>query len=291
VEGLSGSSDPKGHIALLNKLRTNPEFNEYYINRMSDMWNTVFSCDNMLTRLDSIITLLSPEMTEHANRWSGTYQEWWDNAQDLRDFISLRCNNMATGMINCYNLTGPYNLTINTDPAGAGTVQLNTLTLNQFPWSGTYFGNINTNLTATANTNYSFTNWSANTQVFTPNSTSADVDLTLTSGDSIVAHFISTTSLPEMPGLDPSVSVSPTVFSQEAFVKIYLPENAAVSLKLFTVSGAEVLDLNTGGAELLAGLHTFSLRMPAQGAAAGVYLLDFRSDGYRKNVKLIYNPE
>ena len=291
VEGLSGGSDPEGHIELLNKLRTNPDFDEYYINRQIDLWNTVFTCDHMLSTLDSIINLLTPEMTQHATRWGGTYQEWYDNAQEMRDFISQRCNNLAGGMITCYSLTGPYDITINTDPAGAGTVQLNSLNLTQFPWSGSYFGNINTSLTATADSVHAFTNWSANSQVFNPSPTAVDVDLTLTGNDSIVAHFISTVSLPEIAGTNPSVYVYPTVVSENTTVDFYLPQTAPVTMKLYTLLGAEVMMVNENEAVMSPGKYQLNLNLGSSGLRSGIYLLDFIAGDYHKSIKIIYNPE
>lgn len=286
-----GLNDPKGHIDLLNKLRTNPEFDEYYINRQIDLWNTVFSCDNMLTKLDSIINLLSPEMAMHATRWNGTYTEWYNNAQDLRAFIVTRCNNLPNGFISCYGLTGPYNLTLNTDPVGAGTMQLNSLNITQFPWSGTYFGNINTNLTVFPDSNYAFTNWTSNSQVFNPSNTALDVDLSITSTDSIVAHFILTSALPEIPGTNPSVGVYPTVFSGNTTVDFYLPETAPVSMKLYSLLGAEVLKVGGQGTMMQPGKYTVSLDLGGSSLPAGIYMLDFTAGKYRKNIKIIYTPE
>jgi hypothetical protein len=291
VETLSGSSDPKGHIALLNKLRQNPEFNRYYINRQIDLWNTVFSCDHMLNQLDSIIAILDPEMPAHATRWSGTYSGWVTNHQALRNFISTRCNNLATGLMGCYNLTGPHQLTLNTDPQGAGNIQLNSLNLTSFPWTGTYFGNITTSITASANGNYGFVNWTPGNQNFNPGTTSAAVDFNLSSTDSIVAHFTSTTLLPEVKGADPSVMVYPTIFQNQATVEFYLSEKAPVQIRLYTMTGSEVLKMGSNGMEMPSGNYTMELNLAGTSLPAGVYFLDFVAGNFRKNVKLIYAPD
>jgi hypothetical protein len=291
VEGLSGSSDPKGHIALLNHLRTNPDFDQYYISRQIDLWNTVFSCDKMLATLDSVIAVLDPEMTQHATRWAGTYSEWYQNAQDLRTFISQRCNNLSGGFMNCYNLTGPFNITLNTDPANSGSIQLNSLNLTQFPWTGTYFGNLTTNLTTTANTNYNFVNWTSNSQVFNPGATSADVDLNLTSSDSIVAHFISSTALPEVPGMDPSVSAYPTVFSNETTIDFYLPETQSVSIKLISLLGSENIQLTDPAVLLHPGNYKIAVNLAGKNLSSGIYMLEFNSGNYHKSLKVIYSPQ
>jgi hypothetical protein len=289
VETLSGSSDPKGHIALLNKLRTNPTFNRYYINRQIDLWNTVFGCDNMLAKLDSIINLLSPEMIAHSNRWNGTYTEWYNNAQDLRSFIVTRCNNLSTGLMNCYSLTGPYQLTLNTDPVGAGNVQLNSLNISNFPWTGTYFGNIQTSIAANANTGYSFNGWTPGGQVFNPGITNPGVTFTLSSTDSITAHFTGSTFLPEVPEANPSVSVLPNMFSESASIELYIPAKSQVSMSLYSVDGKKIMTLQDN-AGLSSGLHQFDLNLSGSSLNSGIYFLEMISGGFRQTVKLVYNP-
>jgi len=289
VETLSGSSDPKGHIALLNKLRTNPTFNRYYINRQIDLWNTVFSCDNMLSTLDSIINILSPEMTAHANRWNGTYAEWYNNAMDLRDFVSTRCNNLSTGLMNCYSLTGPYQLTLSTDPVGAGTVQLNSLNISNFPWTGTYFGNILTSISANANTGYTFNGWTPGSQVFNPGITAPGVTFTLSSADSIIAHFTGSTFLPEVPDATPSLTVMPNLFSSNTTIEVYLPSKSNVQLSLYSMDGKKVMEL-TDNASLTSGLHSFELDMSGSSLPAGLYFLELVSGSHRKTTKVVYAP-
>lgn len=291
VEGLSGNSDPKGHILLMNKLRTNPEFNTYYINRQIDLWNTVFSCDNMLTTLDSIITLLSPEMTQHAGRWSGNYTEWYNNAQTLRTFVSNRCNYMSTGFTSCYNVTGPRTLVLNTDPAGAGTIQLNSLNITNFPWTGQYFGNITTSLTATANANYAFTNWTPGTQVFNPGTLASSVQFDLSAPDSIVAHFISSTQLQEIPGADPSITLYPSLVQSQASIEIYLAEKSVVTMKLYSILGDEIMAVGNQGVEMMPGLHKMNLDLSSTSLGSGIYFLDFIAGDYKKTVKFMYSPE
>jgi hypothetical protein len=289
VETLAGSSDPKGHIALLNKLRTNPSFNRYYINRQIDLWNTVFSCDNMLAKLDSIINILSPEMTAHANRWNGTYTEWYNNAQDLRDFIVTRCNNLSNGLMSCYSLTGPYQLTLNTDPVGAGNVQLNSLNISNFPWTGTYFGNIQTSITASANSGYSFTGWTPGSQVFNPGVSNPAVTFSLTSADSITAHFSGSTFLPEVPETSPSITAMPSVFNDHTTIELYLPSKSTVALNLYSVDGRKVMTLEEN-AGLTSGLHKFELNLATSSCSNGIYFLEMVSGNHRQTIKLVYNP-
>ena len=214
-EGLNGNSDPDDHIGVLLALRQNAGFNQYYISRQHDLWNTTFRCDYMLAQFDSTAAVIDPEMAMHGNRWSGTYIEWTQNVADLRDFIEARCTTLIPGWQNCYNLNGPYDVVVDADPPGAGYVNLNSLSLSNLPWTGQYFGGFNTKLEGVANQNYSFVQWTATNHPFTPSSATANSTVSLTQPDTIVAHFL-TTDIPELlPLNEPVVSAQPNLISTE----------------------------------------------------------------------------
>lgn len=180
----------QGHTTILNKLMDNPGFKQYYINRYADLMNTTLSCDSSIALLNNMIAEIDPEMTAQIARWSGgTYAGWQNNVNILRTFIQQRCVALQQGMIDCYNLTGPYDITIDVAPAGAGTVDVNSLTLDNYPWSGIYYGGIDIILKATpANNTYIFDHWEmVNTPV--PSTTADSITVNLTSNDNIVAHF------------------------------------------------------------------------------------------------------
>ena len=290
-ETLNGSSDPDDHIGLLLKLRTNPDFNQYYITRQLDLWNTVFSCDNMITYLDSMVNVIDPEMTQHALRWNGTYTEWQNNVQLLRDFINNRCTALTNGFINCYSLVGPYAVTVNADPVGSGSVKLNSLTHTQLPWTGNYFGGIDMKLQANANSGFNFVNWTSNNQVFNPNTTSVNVTCNLTSSDSIVAHFL-TTSVPEILHFnEPIVSAFPTVTNDDVTIQYSLPEAAPVSMKLFSLLGDEITEIKNPSGTESPGNHVAQLSLSGSHLPAGVYMLQFNAGNYKKSIKLLYSPQ
>ncbi len=187
-EGLT--NDPEEHIVLLNKLRTNPEFDQYYISRYIDLINTVFRPDTMITYLDEIEAMMLPEMQGHCNRWGGSVAQWQNNVQKIRNFITTRNNILPNGLKNCYNLTGPYEFQVNIEPQGAGNVGLNSLVLDKFPWGGYYYGGIDIKLKALETNNiYEFDKWILNNSVVSPSDTVKEVTLNLTMGDNLIAKF------------------------------------------------------------------------------------------------------
>jgi hypothetical protein len=246
----------------------------------------------MIPELDSTVNVIDPEMTQHAARWNGTYSEWQQNVLQMRNYIIRRCDSIVHGWQTCYGLTGPHAITITSDPAGAGTVNFNSLTLNQLPWTGNYFYGIDNNLQANANPDYAFVNWSANTQTFSPNDSSISSVVSLTGSDTIVAHFESTiVGVPEIiPIKEPIVSAYPTVTSGDVLIQFSLPETSRISLKLYSVLGNEVAQINTSGNMYAQGNHMASVNLARSNFPAGMYILEFVSGNFKKSIKLIYSP-
>ncbi|MFH2142625.1 MAG: CotH kinase family protein [Bacteroidota bacterium] len=185
----------QGHIPILNALMDNATFEQYYIARYADLSNTVFSCPFMQAHLDSLINLITPEMTRQINKWGGTLAGWQTNVQEMRDFIDERCAEISNGMIDCYNLTGPFQVTIQVDPPGSGDVIVNSLVLSSYPWTGTYYGNMNTLLTADDAAGWDFDYWELTNNTVLPDVYAVDVTSDFVSNDLIIAHFKSTISI------------------------------------------------------------------------------------------------
>ena len=290
AQNLTSTSDPEGHMKVLNRLRMNPDFEQYYISRMVDLWNTVFSCDNMITQLDNWTAIISPEMNRHAIRWNGTFAEWQTNVQTLRNNILARCNALSTGIANCYSLNGPYNITIDADPAGAGSVKFNTLTLSQFPFHGQYYGGMDNLLQAIPNGINTFNNWSAVTQTINPNTSAINAKVNFTNADSIVAHFTVVSTVIEMNENAPVVNVYPTLFSNYTTVDFSIGEKERVTISLHSLLGDKVAILSNDQ-EMQKGFYSLKLDLSTTHLPAGVYLLRLTAGNAAKTVKLIYDPQ
>ena len=210
-EGLSGGSDPEGHMTILNKLVENDTFRAEYINRFADLNNTYFKCDYMHHVLDSMIADIAPEMPAQVALWGGTVAQWEANVQTLKQFIDDRCAAITAGLIDCYNLTGPWNLTVDVSPAGAGLVKVNSIWIPSYPYTGQYYGNILTFFDVDANTGYDFSHWSFDNHTPNPNTTDKKVSVDLQSDDNVVAYFIPEGEEPLYDGLS-GVAV-PNIFS------------------------------------------------------------------------------
>ncbi len=184
------TNDPEEHIVLLNKLRGNEEFDQYYISRYIDLLNTAFKPSAMIAYLDSIEARMLPEMYDHVQRWGGSVTQWQNNVKKIRNFITSRFNYIPQGLKDCYDLTGPYEFSLQIEPAGAGAVRLNSLNITQQQFSGAYYGGVDVKMNALeTNPVYKFDYWEAANHAVYPNDTTPGVTLSLSSWENMVAHF------------------------------------------------------------------------------------------------------
>ena len=155
-----GDPGGQGHIPILVKLLAeSPVVHDYFVNRYIDLTNTTFKCTNMIHFLDSLIAGIQPEMARHCAKWGGTVGEWQTNVQGLRNFINTRCATIDSGLVNCYNLTGPWPVVYKVDPPLSGNIRINTITPSAYAFQGNYFGGITTNLQAISAGGWTFDHW------------------------------------------------------------------------------------------------------------------------------------
>jgi len=182
------TADPLNVIDLLNALLENDDFIQYYNTRYMDLMNTAFKEEALNEVLDGIKNSMTFDMQNHIQRWGGNIFEWEQNVQKLRDFISDRVDYIPHGLNDCYNLTGPYNLTLNVYPQNAGKIKFNSIEIDneEYPWTGSYHGGIDMLASITQAGN--FDHWEINNH-FVSDMTSPDISFQLTSNDTLTAVF------------------------------------------------------------------------------------------------------
>jgi gliding motility-associated-like protein len=181
----------QGHTDILEKLiADNPLVEQYYITRYIDLVNTSFSCDNMLSLLDSMILKITPEMPGQCNRWGGTVAGWESKVDELRDFINARCLALEAGLIDCYELSGPFTTTFDISPADAGEIKVNSVWAPSYPWSTSYYGGIETYLKAKAAPGFVFDHWEYTTGPLGMAITEDTNSIVINSTEDIIAFFI-----------------------------------------------------------------------------------------------------
>lgn len=193
VENLTVNNN--GHVQSLSKLiNENEEVRHQYITRYADLNNTHFSCENLLHVLDSMVAAIEPEMPRQIERWGGSFNGWQANVQTLRNFLTDRCEFINTGLINCYNLTGPYDIHIKIIPENAGKVKMNSEWLHSYPFDANIFGNIDTYFKASGQGPYSFESWEMTNHDFSMYQDTAFAKIELTQNDTLTVYFADTTT-------------------------------------------------------------------------------------------------
>lgn len=188
----------QGHTDILEKLiAENPLVEQYYITRYIDLVNTYFSCNYMNQLLDSMINEITPEMQGQVNRWGGTFAGWQARVQQMRNFMNARCLALEQGLIDCYQLTGPYNVTFNVSPPLSGEIKVNSVWAPTYPWTTSYYGGINTILLAQPMPGFIFDHWEYTTGPLQLPVTSDSNAINIAGAENIVAFFI-----PDNPDLD-----------------------------------------------------------------------------------------
>lgn len=185
-------ADFEGHGKLIQSLMANEEFHSLYVNRYADLNNSFFTCDFMIDLLDSLLAAIEPEMPAHINRWGGSLSQWQQNVQQLKDFIYARCTVIDQGIVECYDVEGPYPVTVLVYPDNQmNKVRVNTFVPGSFPYVGDYFAGTNLSFAALPQDGWVLDHWEVVNNDFAPDPLADTIHLSLDNvfADTVIAVF------------------------------------------------------------------------------------------------------
>lgn len=152
--------NPPWSTLLLRKLLTNDEFKQNFISRFSEFSNTVFKPDVVVSRIRLYRDAISPEISRHFQRWgSHSYEEWMNNVEQLEIFAQNRIQAMRLQFAERFSLNESRLLSIHSVNSNLGSVSLNSVNIDHFPWSGSFYKGIPLNITAVPAQGYVFKEW------------------------------------------------------------------------------------------------------------------------------------
>lgn len=154
---------------LMNSLIKNENFRLQFINRFADHLNTTFNPEHVVSMIDSFEALYEPDMGLHLRRWNkleNSIDQWHKNVDGLRDFANARPEFQRQHIIEAFDLSGIYALSVHTNQIG-GYVKVNTIDiLDDTPgvddassWTGVYFNDVPITLRAIPFSGYEFSHW------------------------------------------------------------------------------------------------------------------------------------
>ncbi|MBK6888820.1 MAG: CotH kinase family protein [Sphingobacteriales bacterium] len=289
--------DKNDHMAVLNKLRENPKIQQYYLSRYADLMNTVFSCDNMLYQLDSIVAVIEPEMPRQAARWGGSVADWKKNVERLRNFIAKRCNAIYDGMTDCYDLTGPYEVDFNVNPQDVGKIQINSITVDNLPFKAKYFAGLDVNLTAIPNdeTAYAFKEWTTTGTGIVTDKNTAATTLQIGGNTGVTAQLSKIVGI-EDPAIDShtfEAIAAPSVTYGPINIRINLPQNAQqLNAVLLNSNGVIMGNLFQTTKTLPQGQYNLALNLQEiPNLTPGMYFIHLNTEtGHQKTIMVMLQP-
>ena len=176
--------NPPWSTLILRKLLENASFKNDFINCFADYSNTIFSSGSVLSKVNNIASVISPEIIHHAARWGQfTYSGWLNNVQVMRNFAAQRITYMRTYFSQKFNLTGVHQVNLAVSDTTMGSIQLNSIIVKSPTWTGSYFSGIPISIIAKPKNGYRFVNW-------TGSSTSTNDSLTITLNNAIYLNAV-----------------------------------------------------------------------------------------------------
>jgi hypothetical protein len=179
----SGWPNPAWSTFLLRSLLENDGFKTEFINRFADRLNHNFKEATVNHFIDSLKTNIKDEIPYHTARWKNIW-DWADNVTQMKTFAIQRPNFMREHIESEFSLSGNANLTVDISNNVEGKVQVNSLLINSYPWTGKYFIENEVPVIAIPNPGYEFSHWEGNA------ATSALINISVpSSGVSLKAVF------------------------------------------------------------------------------------------------------
>ncbi len=145
---------------MMNNLKDNPEFVDYFITRHADLLNSKLKPDNVLEKVDEFVDLYEEDMPKQVDRWGYSMNTWYNSIQSLNNWIGPRASFCRQHIMNKWeHATAEHIINLNVQPEGAGYIKINTIFTDELPWQGYYFEGVPVVLTAVANSGYEFQEW------------------------------------------------------------------------------------------------------------------------------------
>ncbi len=154
-------NDDYYQFKMLQLLLSDPSIEQRFINRTADLLNTVLHPDHIRKELYLLRDYLDTEMPRHKERWETRYDIWksYFIERSILGFTDKRADFVRLHLEQAFDCGWDVPIQIETNVTDAGTVRVNTIILDQFPWQGYYFNQTPIKLTAIPQSGYVFSHW------------------------------------------------------------------------------------------------------------------------------------
>ena len=223
----------------------NDGFKKSFINTFADELNTRFEPTKVKAKINVNAQVIRSEMSRQITRWRETnFGNWLNKIDAMRNFADRRQVIMRNIIQSEFDLPAQRAVQLQIDDLDAGSIQLNSLRIEETDWRGTYFESVPITMTAIPKEGYVFDHWSG---LINTTEESIIVDLTSPSISTFKAHFRvndSTTSTEAVNILKQYIQIAPNPVVDDLFVNIALPKLEFINIELLDSSGKRIQSNN-----------------------------------------------
>jgi hypothetical protein len=272
-----GESLVNHHVNLFKELMKNQDFSRYFVNRYSDLMNTTFSVKRFDEEVVSVKDHLYPQMEYHFSKWGKSYDSWETEIEKMSPWIEERAVFQRQHLQDSVGTGAPYELTFDVFPPNAGSIGLNTIQLDEFPWSGYYFNNNTIDIEIKENPGFHFKHWLIHSDETTYTTKMLNIDFD--ANDDITAIFTSDLPIENQLIIFPS----PAQYGESITLNFLQSEKTTRTIEIFNIRGKRVFKEEQS--ESLPGNK--NIEIAPNYLANGIYLVRVLGDGFVLTSKLI----
>jgi hypothetical protein len=156
------------YINIWLKSIQNEGYKNYFINRFADLINTSYKTEKLLEIENEHFLGLVLEMPKQYARWGdpgnvpGQMQQFIDNHVTFQEELACRNQEVLNDLENEFGLEKQISLDLSVFPDSSGKIKLNTITPDNYPWTGIYFDGVPVRMEAIPDPGYEFLYWVSN---------------------------------------------------------------------------------------------------------------------------------
>ncbi|NNF50174.1 MAG: hypothetical protein HKN65_09990 [Woeseiaceae bacterium] len=144
---------------IIRNLLENESFRSRFILRCLDLLNSHFSSDNVERHLQTLIDIARKDVARDREIWSIDEARYLEEVETIRHFAKHRPDVVRRHLREAFDLGADVTVRLAVEPAGSGTILLNSIRPETYPWMGVYFEGVSVSLTASAASGYRFRGW------------------------------------------------------------------------------------------------------------------------------------
>jgi hypothetical protein len=203
----------------------NEQFVDDLSTRAADLLNSYLREETVTAKLIDYQDQVHLDIPAQTAQWGGSLTSWENELEYMYTFITDRPEFMRQHFTDQFGLGEIMTIDLNTFPAGAGFMELNTISVYDFPWYGRYFEELDVRLKAIPNFGYVFDHWEWDGgEAFTD-----EIFIDITEANSLTAFFSSTGS-PSSPIITEIMYTATSANDFGDWVEIYNPSDNQLNL-------------------------------------------------------------